>query len=374
MKKHSLKRLSVFTSAVLSALLIAPGVFTIANDINSSIVYALDGNQVFFKETEYEVGDSNIVYATLRFEGEVDDTIAVSYTTRSGTAIEGIDYQGVNNSISVKIPVTHFYEYKIAIKCLDNNDTREYFRVTEGDKVYGRYFNIDIVDTINASVVETKKSCVCRLSYNHIVEATTGLRDNVLSREMAYLNDYKTMLMSYEDGDDDLDGGSTHKTWTHGIGFNNDTTKRWVNTYINSGFANAYGSFLIKNIDEKWYDDGRISVLSGNREFIEKYSRSTSCPGLNVYFKVNPPGDRLDGRAMHYISQWINPYKKDKDLVDCAIYTVAEDHKQIYWLLDRDTWFSSKNSIYDSEFYKINPYNGVLDLGIAAYNHNDEND
>ena len=361
-------------SAMLATLLIAPGVFSVVHDIRDNIVYAIDGNQVFFKEAEYEVGDSNIVYATLRFEGEVNDTIAVSYATRSGTAIEGIDYQGVTNSISITIPVSHYYEYKIAIKCLDNNETREYFRVTEGDKVYGRYFHIDIVDTINASVVEESKSCVCRLGYNHKVEATTGLRDNVLARDIAYINDYKTMLMDYEDGLDDLDGGSTRKTWQHGIGFNDDTTRRWINTYINSGFANAYGSFVVKNIDEKWYDDARISVLFGNREFIEKYDRSSSCPGLSVYFKVNPPGDRLDGRAMHYISQWVNPYKKDKDLVDCTIYKVAEDHKQIYWIVDRDTWFSSKNSIYDSEFYKIDPYNGVLDLGIAAYNHNDEND
>ena len=374
MKKKHLKRLSIFTSAMIATLLIAPGLFSVVHDIRDNIVYATNGNQVFFKEAEYEVGDSNIVYATLRFEGEVNDTVAVSYATRSGTAIEGIDYQGVTNSISIKIPASHYYEYKIAVKCLDNNDTREYFRVTEGDNTYGRYFNIDIVDTLNANIVEANKSCVCRLAYNHKVEATTGLRDTVLAREMAYLNDYKTMLMGYEDGDGNLDGGSTRKTWQHGIGFNNETTRRWINTYINPGFANAYGSFVVKNIDEKWYDDARISVLFGNREFIEKYKRSSDCPGLSVYFKANPPGDRLDGRAMHYISQWINPYKKDKDLVDCAIYKVADDHKQIYWMVDRDTWFSSKNSIYDSEFYKIDPYNGVLDLGIAAYNHNDEND
>ena len=374
MKKQTLKRLSILGSAMLATLLIAPGLTTIVHDIRDNIVYAYDGNQVFFKESEYEVGDANIVYATLRFEGEVDEKISVSYATRSGTAIEGIDYQGVTNSISVKIPASHYYEYKIAVKCLDNNNTREYFRVTEGNKSYGRYFNIDIVDTLNANVVEAKKSCTCRLAYNHKVEATTGLRDNILARDIAYLNDYKTMLMSYEDGDDSLDGGSTRKTWKHGIGFNNDTTKRWINTYINSGFANAYGSFVVKNVDEKWYDDADISVLSGNREFIDKYERSKDCPGLNVYFKVSPPGDRLDGRAMHFISQWINPYKKDKDLVDCSIYTVAEDHKQIYWIVDRDTWFSSKNSIYDSEFYRIDPYNGILDLGIAAYNHNDEND
>ena len=115
MKKKSLRRLSIFTSALLATLLIAPGLSTIVKDVRSNIVYASDGNQVFFKEAEYEVGDSNIVYATLRFEGEINDTIAVSYATRSGTAIEGIDYQGVSNSISVKIPVSHFYEYKIAI-------------------------------------------------------------------------------------------------------------------------------------------------------------------------------------------------------------------------------------------------------------------
>ena len=126
MKNKTLKRLSIFTSAMLATLLIAPGVSTIVNDIRGNIVYALDGNQVFFKETEYEVGDSNIVYATLRLEGEIGDTIAVSYATRSGTAIEGIDYQGVTNSISIKIPASHYYEYKIAVKCLDDNDTSEY--------------------------------------------------------------------------------------------------------------------------------------------------------------------------------------------------------------------------------------------------------
>ena len=378
MKKKALRKgLKVFVSAMLAGLIVTPGLFTLAHDLQDEfeVVYATEGNKVFIKEASYEASDSNIVYVNVRFEGEIGDKITVMYRTVAGTAIENIDYQGVSNSITVEIGVTHFTEYQIGIKCLNDASSREIFRVSEGDKNYGRYFTVELTGAKNADVDPEKNSCKCYLPYTHKVTATTGIYDTTLYREVAYLDDYKDMVYQYASGTG-IDGGSTWRSWQHGISFDNDTTRKWVNTYINSNMAKAYGTFLVNDIDDNvsLFSDGQVSVLMGNKEFKEKYKRDKSCPGCYLYIKVDPPGTTLERRSMSYISQWINPYKKDDDLIDCENYVVGDDHKNIYWFVDRDTWFSSKDSVYDSTFYRIDPVNGVLDQAITAYNHNSEYD
>ena len=381
MKNKKMKRFSIFTAGLLALSLMAQGFVTIISDVTHIVVHAIEGNVVYFAQSSVDATDNSLIYVDLVAKGAVGDVIEVSYKTFSGTAIQDIDYKAVDNKATLKIAKNATEAtYKIAIKCLNDIDTREKLRIYSGDNsTYGRYFNLKITDASNATIDPNKNTCKCYLTYNSRVEATIDApNDQTLGSKISYINDYKTMEMAYEGGAQ-VDGGSTRKSWQHGVTLNNETTRRWLNTYITPGFANAYGTILVKNIDDstgsKWtVGQGKLSVLFGNKEFIEKYTRSSSCPGLYMYAKINPPGEKITGKAMHLMSQWKNPYDDDDDLVDAEIYKIAEDHKQIYWFLDRETWFGNVGNIYDSEFYKVEPYNNVLDLGAAGYNHNDEAD
>ena len=394
MKNKKMKRFSIFTAAFLALNLMVQGFAALLTDISHMAVHAIEGNVAYLAQTTVEATSTNLVYVDLIVKGGQGVYFDVQYQTLSGTAIQDIDYSGVNNSVTLKIDKNkEEATYKIAIKCLNDVNTREKLRLYDNDTTYGRYFNLKITDakayTINANkervyegatIDPEKQNCKCYLTYDNKVEATIDANnDQTFGSKISYINDYKTMLMQYDGGTYELDGGSTRKTWNKGVSFNNETTKRWLNVYINNGLADAYGSMVVETIDDSGASaftpgDGKVSVLMGNKQFIDNYNRDKECPGLLMYGKVNPPGVRLNGKAMHHISQWINPYDKDKKLVDMSIYKVAEPHSQIYWVLDQDTWFASKGSIYDSEFYKVDPYNGVLDLGAAGYNHNDECD
>ena len=380
MKNKKMKRFSIFTAAILAVSLIAQGFATIISDVTHLVVHAIEGNVVYFAQATADATDTNLVYVDLVAKGAAGDIIDVSYKTFSGTAIHDIDYKGVDNSVTLKIPANATEAtYKIAVKVLNDINTRENFKLYSGNTTYGRYFNLKITEAKNATIDPEKNTCKCYLTYNSKVEVTVDApNDQAVGGKVSYLNDYKTMEMAYEGGAQ-VDGESTRKSWQHGVSLNNETTRRWINTYITPGYANAYGTVLVKEIDDSigsaWtVGQGKLSILFGNKEFIEKYTRSSSCPGLYMYAKINPPGEKITGKAMHYMSQWKNPYKEDKDLVDAEIYKIADDHKQIYWFLDRETWFGNVGNIYDSEFYKVEPYNNVLDLGAAGYNHNDEAD
>ena len=236
-KKLFKKHFQIFFTFLLTLQILLVSLISIIKDVRTLITYAALGNQVYLTSTEFECNDSNIIYATLRFEGNEGDEITVSYKTRNGTAIEGYDYQGINNSITVKIPVQEVVEYQIAIKCLNDSTKRQYFDVTSGNNHYGRYFHLDLISVNNAVIRDSGGHAKCYLAYNHRVAATVGLRDNVVAGEVAYLNDYANMIMEYDGGQGDLDGKSTRKTWKHGMSFNNETTRSWIPTYINSGFA-----------------------------------------------------------------------------------------------------------------------------------------
>ena len=379
------RKTNIFIAFLLTFLMVAPNAFTLSDGLNSHITVARAesvGNKVYFTSSAYDTSDSNILYATLRFEGKENTTMSATYRTYSGTAIEDFDYQGITNSISVTIPAGKTtYDYKVAIKCLNDTSNREKIRVYEGDKMYGRYFNLEIISVTNGAV-GSQKTCKCYLPYDFKADATTGTTALYTSREVAYLNDYKTMFMKFNDGKE-LDGKEYYKTWKHGTSFNNDTTKRWVNTYVQKGLANVYGSFVVKDIDDMHGflrdRDGNVEVCAGNGEFIAKfdnYQRVSNCPGQYLYIKVDPPGNTIDGNAMYDIARWVNPYKKhkeDSDYVDVHIYQVGNEHAEISWIVDQSCWFSSKNSIYTNTFFKIEPYNGVVDMGVVGYDCNNEN-
>ena len=374
MKSKWRKRLFTFITAAMAGLLMSHGLPELAADLNAVMVTADGGNTVNFTTSMAEANDSNLVYVDIKAEGNPHQKVTVIYRTSSGTAIENVDYVGVHNSVDMDLGILGQTTYRVAIKCLDDASTREKLRVYDSNETYGRYFNLHLESVTNASIGQVRQ-CKCYLPYDYKVAATTGLKNEVTNRKIAYLNDYRDMISKYHKGDNDISGKENWRTWKEGVSFNNETTKRWVNTYINPGFASAYGSYVIKNIDDdKIHSTSNIYMLSGNKEFMEKYSRSSSCPGLSLFYEIEPctsGGHRIDGKAMYYISQNINPWKQRDELVDLEeLHVVSKDRRRIYWIQKESAWYSGANSIYDSMFYKTDPYNGILDYGLSIFNNN----
>ena len=124
-KKLFRRRFRIVSTFVLTLQILLAGFLSIIKEVRTLITYAALGNQVFLTSTEYEANDSNIVYATIRFEANAGDKITVHYRTFNGTAIDGYDYQGASNSITVTMPQSEVTEYKIAIKCLNDTTNRQ---------------------------------------------------------------------------------------------------------------------------------------------------------------------------------------------------------------------------------------------------------
>ena len=368
------KRLFTVVTAMMAGLLMSHGLPQLAADLNSVMVFADGTNTVTFTSAVAQANESNLIFADIEAYGNPGETLLVTYRTSSATAIEGIDYDGVYNSIEMKIDESGGAKYRVSIKCKNDASTREKLRVYEGDKDYGRYFNLDLIPPSNATLGQNGR-CKCYTAYDYRVSATTGGYDGILGKEIAFLDDYKDMIAKYHKGDNDISGRENWRTWKEGVSFNNDKTKRWINTYINPGFASAYGSYVLKNIDDdKLHSTTNIHMLSGNKEFMDKYSRDSDCPGLSLYYQIEPcksGGHRIDGNAMYYISENINPHKKQDALVDLVDMDYrSPDRLRLYWIQKEDTWYSSANSIYNSVFYKTDPYGGILDYGLSIYNGN----
>ena len=374
MKGKWRKRIFIFTASLMAGLFMSHGMTTLVHDLDNYIVAHAEGeNQVSFDSTVAEANDSGIITVNLHVAGVAGQTVSVTYRTSSGNAIENIDYSGAYNTIALKIDKNGSYNYPIAIKCLNDSSTRETLQVYNTKGTYGRHFYLEILSAENASIGSQKK-CTCYLPYDYKVKATTGIEDTDLQREVAYLDDYSKMESRYHKGEDDISGKEHWKTWKKGVSFDNETTRRWVNTYINRGFADAYGSYVLDSIDDdKLHSNSNIHMLSGNKEFMDKYEKSSSTPGLSLYYQIEPctkGGYRLDGKAMYYISKKENPNDKEGKLVDVVDNNFIGTNRQVYWIQDSDAWYSAKDSLYDSIFYVTPPYNGILDYGLSIYNGN----
>ena len=369
-KRNVINRIAVILSTVVLTLT------SLFCAIVFSKVSASDGNKVYFSADYFEAQDSGLVYADIRVEGIPGQKVKVYYHSKGETAISGVDFTSVSNSVTITIGSDGGGLYRVAIKTLNTKDTRQKLVTYSGNETYGRYFTLIIDSAENATV--TKDRCKCYLSFNSKVEATVGLKQD--KDEIGYINDYKTMQTQYHKGKGNLDGKSTWKSWKNGVSFNNSDTQRWVNTYINGGFASAYTSYLIKVIDNSSVHSGTDAhIIAGNHEFWDYYDGvETGIPGTYLYITVNPhavdDADKINGRVMYLISTGKNPYKEDSDYVDVTRKEMSNDYKRVYWIQDQDAWFADKNSFYDSVFWKIEPYKGVLDSYLAIYNRNKETD
>ena len=358
-------------------------IFTLLSTITFK-TFADTENIIYVKNSVAEANESGLVVVEVVAEGQAGASVQFFYQTEGITAIPGLDFVNVNNNIKLKIGNDGKVSYKISIKCLNTAENREKLRVYDKNNTYGRYFNLIIYKTINASLDNSRSYAKCYLPYDFKVEAVTDVVDG-FDKNRAYLKEYANFQARYHKGISNLDGKSTWYTFKKGNNVTfTDVTEPWVNTFINTGFASAYGSYVIKEIGEKkYFSTTNIHVLYGGKEFMDNYSRSSNCPGLSSYFQIEPCYDFWDGyvgyefndKAMRKIVfDGKSPYDDDDDLVDIVDSKIKGQTKRIYWNQKNSTWYSGSNNLMNSAFFKINPYKGVLDTGLAVYNGCDEID
>lgn len=383
-----MKRSNTIKRFTLTLVMILVACFAITFGLSiSGVANASDSNTVYFNNAVFHSASSGIIYAELVVEGHPNQVVNVTYRTQSETAIEGIDYNGVQNTVSITIGSTGTTIYKIAIKTLIDSTTREKLRIVANNEDYGRYFRIKIDSVENAEIDTTRDTCKCFLTFNHAVDATVGQLVTTISgtQEVAYIDDYKVMQSKYYSSKT-LDGRKTFKSWNNDMSYVNSDTTRWVNAYINQGLADGYASYLINWIDnDTFHSSTDIYVLAGNREFMEQYEEvNRDVPGMYLYLGFEPHRSgggifsgnacMLNGRGMYLISVGKNPYDEDSEWIDVNSRVIYSKTKRMYWIQNGDTWYADNNSLTDSVFYKVDPYGGVLDSCIIVWNKNKEVD
>ncbi len=327
---------------------------------------------------------SGLAYATVYFKGKPGDIITVEYKSFAGSAIPGVDYQNSSSTVTATIKSNGSTSVDIPFKCLNTSSNREDLRVIDSAtyEMHGRYFHVTIDDVtgvdssgnpITVLVEENKRTCKVYLPYNETAFSTIGTT--------SYLNDYANMVSQWNAGTSEIDGQATWKSWEAGMDLDNYTTRDWVTKYINKGYAEAYTSFLIRYLsDTSVWSSSNIFTYAGSQQMISNYYRSKDVPGLYLYVDTEPctndfwtgneRGYQINGRAMYLISQNKNPWDDSDPLVDVENRKIAASHKTIYWFQNTGTWYAGAGAHTYSEFYKINPYNGRLNTGIAVFNDN----
>jgi len=369
------KNKSIYTYVAIISFLVlflaaCFGAVSVADDANADAETC-----VYFSSPIAEASDSDIVYARITVEGAPSRSFNVTYHTESATAIDGVDYDGVSNTVTISTDSDGKGSYTIAIKSR-NDYKRQQLQVRGGDEFYGRYFSL-VIDRAEGAVV-TQNRCRCYLSYESRVDATLGVHQE--NFDVSYLDDYKLMQSIYHKGKYDLDGKKTWKSWKNGVSFNNETSTRWLNTFINTGFASAYSTYLVKYVDNSTvHSTTDIYILAGNYEFYKNYDGvEHDIPGCYLYLGFEPSAfyyaDKIDGRAMYLISIGKNPFDEDSDLIDVNSADVGKYNKHVYWIQDKDAWYANNNSLTDTVFWRTDPYDGILDMAWVVWNKNREID
>ena len=80
---------------------------------------------------------------------------------------------------------------------------------------------------------------------------------------------------------------------------------------------------------------------------------------------------------MNYIAQNKNPYDEDDDWVDRHFVNIYSEQRKVYWFNQNNeggTWYASNGAFINTTFFKVEPYNGILDIGIAVRNNDGDQD
>ncbi len=388
-------RRNKFYRLFVSIALLLIGIITVCG---YSVNVKASSNTIYIKDEIVETNDSGLVYVEIAGEGKAGDKVEAFIHTEGGTAIPGLDFVSINTLIKMEYDKSGILSYKVSIKTLNTAESREKIRTYDSNGInYGRYFTLVLEKANGATVNVAKSTAKCYLPFDYKVQVVTGVRQDTathMNEDHSYLKDYEGPQTIYHDGIGDLDGGSTWYTFQKGrnLSFQNETTDRWVNAFINNSFASAYGTYFIRDINDSnqdwWNSYANIHLLFGNKEFMNKYSRSENCPGLSYYLETEPKLEESDGFfswddkgnnftpevTRYLLVENKNPYKQDDDLVDRKDITIKKDTKYYRWIQEGDTWYAGNGSTVYCGVVGVDAYEGVLDAGLAIYNNADEQD
>ena len=160
-KKSNFKLFQII-SLILLVLMAIPFAISLG-DVNLSAYADPSANTVFFEQANVEAGSNGLIYVELSAEGVAGNEVSVTYHTESITAIPGIDYENITNTVKLKIGSNGKVVYKIALKCINTAANREKLRVYKENStdIYGRRFKVKIDSADNATILDAKKECVC---------------------------------------------------------------------------------------------------------------------------------------------------------------------------------------------------------------------
>ena len=434
MRKRRFKRLAVWVNGIIASLFVIPGITTICTDINGDFksFMAAHATEAFyyaeFTSSIFDESKGDLVYAELVARAKEECKISVEYETYSVNAIEGLDYVGTTNVEEFEFIGEGEIKRKIAFKSNLTDETKENTAVSnrlrrwswsdiwseEDQGMYHRHFKVKITQITISDEAGTRSTiypqndddyknsqnwCFVYLPYKYVVQTEFDLTS--YKKYGAEKNDSKYVVMSnpsggvwdvkdfVSEGPRDLDGKKTWKNWT-ASGNNSETGMAGVDSYtttnyIESGLMKAYGTILIDSIDNStWHSNSDIHVLMGDGNFManyDSYGRSKDIPGLGLYIKVDPDkkgGYHLNGAAMNYLAQGKDPTSKEDRLVhvpDGPTY-FNSDRKQLNVKLgsSADEWVGTPGALYNTTFFRLKPYNGKIELGLAVYNSNKEVD
>jgi len=449
MKKKIFKKFALWLNAFVAGALVVPGIVTICTDINGGLssyieARAEDEEPFYYAEFNNKVeanpastGSGDIVYAYIKAKAKKKCKIYVDYQSYSVNAIESIDYVGMSATEEINFDVAGEQVVPIGFKSLLTNETKEVL-ATKNDEAgrswgsandeedggyYSRHFKVKILkivvrnsdSSVEAEIVPETDENYSKSQYTTLVYLPYLYRDdvyfnNATSRKYGgEKNDakYKAYydIASTGSGEDigeggsDIDGKKNWKSWACSGKFDGRTASLYddyVMKFIDTGFAKAYGTVLVKSIDNSTaHSNTRIHVFWGNEPFFKdhfnnfgetkKNDWNKNYPDLDkylsMYIKVNPDvkgGYRMDGTAVNYLAQGINPSDKEDRLVhvdDGPTYQ-GSDRRQINYRLgySADYWVGKSGALYNTTFYRMYPYNGQIQIGIALYNANREYD
>ena len=151
-KRKVISRITVILSSVILALtyFLCVGKFSGASA-------SAEGNRVCFAADYFEAQDSGLVYADIKAEGVPGQKIKVYYHSKGGTAISGVDFVSVSNSVTITIGSDGGAVYRVALKTLNTTQSRQKLMTYSGGETYGRYFTL-IIDSAEIATV-TKDRC-----------------------------------------------------------------------------------------------------------------------------------------------------------------------------------------------------------------------
>ena len=391
-----MKKNRIFKLIIMLVLLI---VFVGIPTIFTATVRAA-GNTVYLKDLTIEANDSGIVVAEIVGEGKAGDNVNVFVHTEGGTAIPGLDYASVDTLVRATYGSDGKLSYKLSVKCLVTAENREKLRAYDKDGFYGRYFKLVIEKATNASVVAEKNTAKCYLPYNYKAEIVTGKTQNMATRDgvpYAYFKEYEKPLTQYNKGKDNIDGKSSWRSWEHDMSFNNDTTSNWITLFINQKMADAYGTYTMRKCSDAngvWaWSESHIYLKYGNKQLIDSmnsdYNKSDGCPGTGLYVKCTTvlPSQEYFWSSFDFYAEEIRPktmqtiiidkkcpYDDDDETLNTDEISVKSEARTIRWFLENDEWYGKSGNFEEAGAVKIDPYNGVLDTGLAVFNDNKEYD